>query len=88
MVRRVSVTPTTHGRDMDSIDRAYDAHIRIETVDGERMIAVDIFDSSVKGSNRAHVESDLFEVTVVGAKEAQGFLEEYGFTVRVRPSQS
>jgi hypothetical protein len=87
MMRRVSVTPTARGRDVDSTDRAYDAHIRTETVDGERMIAVDIFDSSVKSSNRAHVESDLFEVTVAGAKEAQGFLEEYGFTVRVRPPQ-
>lgn len=88
MVRRVGVTPTDRGRDVDSIDRTYDAHIRTEKVDGERMIAVDIFDSSVKNSNRAHVESDLFEATIQGAEEAQGLLEEYGFTVRVRSPQS
>lgn len=84
MPRRVSVTLTDRGRDVDSIDRAYDAHIRTEMVDSERMIAVDIFDSSVKSPNRACVESDLFDASSRGAKEAQGFLDDYGFTVQVR----
>ena len=88
MVRKVSVTPTDRGRDVDSIDGVYDAHIRIEKVDGERMIAVDVFDSSIKGANRAHVESDLFESTVAGAREAQEFLDDYKFAVQVHPPHS
>ena len=82
------VTPTERGYDLNSTDKVYDAHIRAETVAGKRMIAVDVFDSSVKNASRAHVESDLFEATVAGAKEAQRFLDDYRFAVRVLPSRS
>lgn len=88
MMRRVIVTPTELGQDVGSTDKNYDAHIRLETVDGKRMIAVDVFDTSIKNANRAHVESDLFEATVAGAKEAQRFLDDNRFAVRVIPPHS
>jgi hypothetical protein len=73
---------------LNSTDKVYDAHIRTEKVVGKRVITVDVFRSSIKSAARAHVESDLFAASSRGAKEAQGFLKDYGFAVRVRPLHS
>ena len=48
---------------------------------GVRVIAVDVFDSTIKGANRAHLESDSFPPTGKGAREATDFLRDYGFEV-------
>lgn len=80
---KVTIRPSRRGRDLTSRDRKYDAHVRLETSAGELVIAADVFDSKIKGANRAHVESDTFPATVKGAREATLFLRDYGFEVTV-----
>lgn len=77
------ITPAKKGTDLESTDKKYDAHVRLEEAGGELLILVDVFDSAVKRANSAHVNSDLFPVTPSGAKEATDYLREYGFDVRV-----
>lgn len=77
------ITPTKAGTDADSTDGKYDAHVRLEEVDGEWLICVDIFDSTVRRANAAHLDSDSFPDTGRGAKEATSYLLEYGFDVRI-----
>jgi hypothetical protein len=78
--------PTSRGRDLDSTDRKYDAHVRLEAPPRERkrVIAVDVFDSKVKDSGKAHVESEYFPVSKAGAADAADFLLGYGFEVKIR----
>ena len=77
------ITPTKKGTDLESTDKKYDAHVRLEKAGGEWLIFVDIFNSGVKSANAAHVDSDSFAVTASGAKEATDYLREYGFDVRI-----
>ncbi len=77
------ITPTKKGTDLESADQKYDAHVRLEKAGGEWLIFVDVFDSTVKRANPAHVDSDSFPVTASGAKEATDYLREYGFDVRI-----
>lgn len=78
------VVPTRAGRDLDSRDGKKDGHIRIETYKGVgTRIYVDLFDSSVKDADRAHLKSADFEWTDEGANEATQFLQKNGFQVVV-----
>lgn len=66
--------------------RRYDASVRLEDIEGDLLIAVDVFDSS-QPMPRAHVESQVFDNDASGAKEATDFLAGYGFKhVRVETS--
>ncbi len=80
-----AVIPSARGRDLDSKNRKYDAHIRLERVPGEKgpSIFVDVFNSRVKDARKAHVESDYFANSPKGAREASEFLAGYGFDVTV-----
>jgi hypothetical protein len=82
----VRVIPTVDGRDLDSSDRKYDAHIRLEVPPGghRKVIAVDVFDSKVGDSSKAHVESEYFPLSKTGIEGASDFLLGYGFDVAVR----
>ena len=77
------IAPTKSGTDLESIGKKYDAHVRLEEVDGEWLIHVDVFDSAFKRANAAHLDSDSFSVTASGAKEATDYLRDYGFDVRI-----
>ena len=77
------ITPTKKGTDLESTDKKYDAHVRLEEAGDEWLILVDIFDSAVKRPNAAHVDSDSFPVTTAGSKEATDYLRDYGFDVRI-----
>ncbi|HKN06030.1 MAG TPA: hypothetical protein VJ021_00285 [Thermoplasmata archaeon] len=79
------VTPTKHGRDLDSKDKKHDAHIRLERFPRERKAAIfiDVFDSSIKDATKAHVESEFFPLTKRGAADASDFLLGYGFDATV-----
>ena len=88
VAQAVTIRPTRQGRDLTSRDRKYDAHVRLETMMGERLIAADVFDSRIVGAKRAHLESDSFPATVEGAREATDFLRNYGFAVRVVCSET
>lgn len=79
------VTPSARGRDLESTDKKHDAHIRLEKMEGEKRpsIYIDVFDSSIKDSTKAHVESEFFPLTRRGASNASDFLLGYGFEVKV-----
>ena len=77
------ITPTKKGTDLESTDKKYDAHARLEEAGGEWFIFVDVFDSAVKRANPAHVDSDSFPTNASGAEEATDYLREYGFDVRI-----
>jgi hypothetical protein len=79
------VVPNAKGRDLESKDRKYDAHIRTEALaPGEsRVIFVDVFLSAITDANKAHVESQFFALSKTGAAEAADFLKGYGFEVTV-----
>lgn len=77
------VQPTLKGTDLTSIDREFDAHIRLEALKSERYVMVDLFRSSVKSSNKAHVESEAFRDSIAGRRDATVFLHDYGFDVIV-----
>ena len=77
------IIPTKKGTDIESIDKKYDAHVRLEMAGGEWLIFVDVFDSGVKSGNAAHLDSDSFPIDGPGAKEATDYLREYGFDVRI-----
>lgn len=78
------IIPTRAGQDLDSVNGKLDGHIRIETYRelGTR-IYVDLFDSSVRDANSAHIDSLLFPWTDEGADEATRFLQSRGFRVAI-----
>jgi hypothetical protein len=81
----VVVVPTNEGRDLDSSDRKYGAHVRHEAPRREtkRVIAIDVFKSKVGEAARAHVESEYFPLTKRGAADPTDFLLGYGLGVAV-----
>nr|WP_276977738.1 hypothetical protein [Ferrimicrobium acidiphilum] len=81
------VIPTKLGADLESTDKRYDAHVRLEEGGGELLILVDIFDSRRRQPNAAHLESDNFPVSATGANEATLYLRDYGFDARVLTPQ-
>jgi len=79
-----TITPTRKGADLDSKDRQYDAHIRLEG----RKITVDVFDSREEDPDEAHVESEAFSATKGGAMDAEDYLAGYGIDATVRPPKT
>jgi hypothetical protein len=61
----------TEGFDLFSNDKSLDVHVRLE---GGRVL-IDLFDSSIKDNNQAHIESEDFDNWV----EAKKWLECNGF---------
>ena len=90
-VSGTTVIPTSAGIDLFSIDRKYDAHIRVEKFQGEKQITVDVFDSMEKNADAAHIDSQEFPYTQEGAAEAEDYLRngipeftpKYNFDYRV-----
>jgi hypothetical protein len=83
------VTPTRAGQDLDSADGQYDAHVRLE--EGEQahgirgtVVCADVFRTTIKDANAAHVESECEPWGNAGALHITEFLRGYGFDVRVR----
>ena len=74
--------PDEEGQDIQSPDKRWDAHVRLE--DGE--ICIDVFDSRIEDSSRAHVYSMNFDDDEDGAEDGTLQLEQYGFEVSVFPS--
>ena len=64
------------GTDLETTDKKYDAHVRLEMRGEEWLIFVDVFDSAEKRANAAHMDSDSFPVNPSGAKEATDYLRE------------
>ena len=62
--------------------KGFDGHVRLE---GDE-IMVDIFDSSIKDANDAHVESQAFPYTPAGAREATRFLKDNNINRRIAVS--
>lgn len=75
----IRVKPTTKGTDLTSTNGEFDAHVRLETIKGERYVTVDIFRSKVKNANKAHLESEAFRDSVAGRSDATAFLKDFGF---------
>lgn len=81
---RTSLRPTPRGTDLTSIDLAHDAHVRIETVAGSRLLMVDIFRSTVEDADEAHVASETFPPSPRGHRDASSFLREFRFEVALK----
>lgn len=79
------VRPTTKGADLSNKDSSLDAHIRTEKQAGKCVITVDLFDSTEEDPDAAHVESEAFGASKKGAKDAEAFLRDNGFSVTVKP---
>ena len=56
----------------------YDAHVRLENLEGEKQIVVDVFNSKIKKADKAHVNSVGFDEGSEGLREAQDYLAGYG----------
>jgi len=81
----VCIIPTVRGTDLFSEDGRLDGHVRIETYKqvGTR-IFVDLFDSSIKDADEAHLLSDFFQLNEDGALQATSFLKRFGFNVIIK----
>lgn len=76
--------PTRAGRDIQNQDNTVDGHIRIETYKKiGTEIYVDLFDSAIEDPTDAHIESQSFDHTDEGARDATEFLQGKGFSVVV-----
>lgn len=80
-----TVTLTPEGTDVESENKDYDAHVRIETLpgNGTRVIMVDVFNSNVEDPNKAHIGSTHFPFSQEGAQLATDFLKGAGFDVKL-----
>jgi hypothetical protein len=76
-----TVVPTARGQDLEAKAAHRDAHIRLE--EGE--IHVDVFNSEIEDSSKAHIEPEAFPKTIEGAQDATDFLDGHGFRVKVLP---
>lgn len=82
--RSCLVIPNRHGTDLGNTDGTEDAHIRIETCSRSGPgICVDRFDSAIEDADEAHIESEFFPHSDVGADEATRYLQSKGFRVAV-----
>jgi hypothetical protein len=76
--------PTRVGKDLENQNGTKDAHIRIEGYNGiGTNIFVDVFDSAIRNSNQAHIDSQMLPWTDSGADQATRYLQSYGFRVAV-----
>lgn len=77
------VTPNSNGTDVESDDHIYDGHVRVERSGKTRALVIDVFRSSLRDPEAAHVESESFPLSQDGTVAATGFLEGYGFRVTI-----
>jgi hypothetical protein len=78
------VVPSRMGRDLQNSEGTEDAHIRIERNDQLGTgIFVDRFDSAIVNADKAHIASESFAHSDVGAEDATRYLQEHGFQVAV-----
>lgn len=79
-----TVVPTRAGKDLENQEGTKDAHLRIESYrDVGTNIYVDVFDSAIRDSNLAHIDSRIFQWTDTGADQATRYLQNHGFRVAV-----
>ena len=78
------VIPTRRGTEFDSADGKIDGRVRMQTLPmvGAQII-VDLFDSTIKDGNEAHLDSKFYKWTEEGADKATMFLQKKGFRVVV-----
>lgn len=76
---RKSCNPNKQGKVLSSAEGSYDAHQRLEG--GEIMI--DVFESREKDPDKAYVETQSFSNDWQGKREAEQFLQSYGFMYRL-----
>ena len=78
------IIPTSAGQDIFSAKGDIDGHVRVETYPWTgKEIFIDLFDSSVRDADEAHITSESFPTTGDGAREATKFLRDNGFGLRL-----
>ncbi len=78
------IVPNQEGIDIKTKSGKLDAHIRLENLNAEPRITVDIFKTDVPDSDEAHLESESFPVSVRGALRASELLRDYGFEETIK----
>lgn len=77
------IHPPEDGSELASTDLKFDAHVRLDVINGKTDIAVDVFDSDLSDSFTAHVDSQRFPDTAEGSEAATELLQSYGFCAEI-----
>ena len=78
------LVPNQEGTDITTKSGKLDAHVRLENLNDEPRITVDIFKTNVPDNDEAHLASDTFPANVRGAFQATELLRDYGFEETIK----
>lgn len=81
-----TIVPNKKGTDLYTKDDSYDAHIRLEKLNGELQMIIDVFDSKIEDPSAAYVESRNFLNNEEGSTEAMEFLRKFGLSYKIIPA--